>query len=182
MNNEEKNKNNDLEKKENKVKNFFKELLSYVIIIVVVLFVKNYIIAPVQVRGDSMDSTLQSGDVMLLNRLQFKRHGVNRFDIVVVDDHDTYIIKRIIGLPGDIVEIKDNRLIINGEEYDEYYLDEGTTTSDLIVEVPKGHYYILGDNREESLDSRILGPIKEEQIRGISKFTIFPFNRIGIKK
>jgi len=116
MNNEEKNKNNDLEKKENKVKNFFKELLSYVIIIVVVLFVKNYIIAPVQVRGDSMDSTLQSGDVMLLNRLQFKRHGVNRFDIVVVDDHDTYIIKRIIGLPWDIVEIKYNLLIINWEE------------------------------------------------------------------
>ena len=182
MENHEKNKKNIEEKEESKLKKFFRELVPYIIIIIVVLFVKNYIIAPVQVRGDSMDSTLQSGDVMLLNRLQFKRYGVKRFDIVVVDDHDTYIIKRIIGLPGDIVEIKDERLIINGEEYDEYYLDEGTTTSDLIVEVPKGHYYILGDNREESLDSRILGPIKEEQIRGIAKFTIFPFNRFGNKK
>lgn len=182
MENNEKNKKNIEEKEESKLKKFFRELVPYVIIIIVVLFVKNYIIAPVQVRGDSMDSTLQSGDVMLLNRLQFKRYGVKRFDIVVVDDHDTYIIKRIIGLPGDIVEIKDERLIINGEEFDEYYLDEGTHTDDFIVEVPHGYYYILGDNREESLDSRILGPIKEKQIRGIAKITIFPFNRIGIKK
>lgn len=182
MKKEEKNKKNIEEQQESKVKNFFRELIPYVIIIVVVLFVKNYIIAPVQVRGDSMDSTLKSGDVMLLNRLQFKRYGVERFDIVVVNDHDTYIIKRIIGLPGDIVEIKDEHLIINGEEFDEYYLDKGTHTPDLIVEVPKGHYYILGDNREESLDSRIIGPIKENQIRGITEITIFPFNRIGIKK
>lgn len=179
---EEKNKEIIEEQEESKLRRFFKELIPYVIIIVVVLFVKNYIIAPVQVRGDSMDSTLQSGDVMLLNRLQFKRYGVKRFDIVVVDDHDTYIIKRIIGLPGDIVEIKDERLIINGEEFDEYYLDEGTHTDDLIVEVPKGHYYILGDNREESLDSRILGPIEEDKIQGIAKITIFPLNRIGTKK
>lgn len=168
--------------KKSKPKSFFEELIIYVLIFIAVLFVKNYIIAPVQVRGDSMDSTLQSGDVMLLNRLQYKRHGVKRFDIVVVDDHDTYIIKRIIGLPGDIVEIKDERLIINGEEFEEYYLDEETHTDDLIVEVPKGHYYVLGDNREESLDSRVLGPIKENQIRGIAKITIFPFNRIGTKK
>ena len=182
MENIEKNKEIKEEQEESKLKKFFRELIPYVIIIIVVLFVKNYIIAPVQVRGDSMDSTLQSGDVMLLNRLQFKRYGVKRFDIVVVDDHDTYIIKRIIGLPGDIVEIKDERLIINGEEFDEYYLDEGTHTDDLIIEVPQGHYYILGDNREESLDSRMLGPIKEKQIRGIAKITIFPLNRIGIKK
>lgn len=182
MENKEKNKKSVEEQEESKLKNFFRELVPYIIIVVVVLFVKNYIIAPVQVRGDSMDSTLQSGDVMLLNRLQFKRYGVKRFDIVVVDDHDTYIIKRIIGLPGDIVEIKEERLIINGEEYEEFYLDEGTHTNDLIVEVPQGHYYILGDNREESLDSRILGPIKEKQIRGIAKITIFPFNRIGTKK
>lgn len=182
MEKEEKNKKNVEEVKESKIKGFFRELIPYAIIIIVVLFVKNYIIAPVQVRGDSMDSTLQSGDVMLLNRLEFKRHGVKRFDIVVVDDHDTYIIKRIIGLPGDIVEIKDERLIINGEEFDEYYLDEDTHTDDLIVEVPKGHYYVLGDNREESLDSRILGPIKESQIRGIAKITIFPLNRLGTKK
>ena len=182
MENIEKNKKDIEEQKETKLKKFFRELIPYVIIIVVVLFVKNYIIAPVQVRGSSMDSTLQSGDIMLLNRLQFKRYGVKRFDIVVVDDHDTYIIKRIIGLPGDIVEIKDNNLIINGEEYEEYYLDEGTVTPDFIVEVPQDHYYVLGDNREESLDSRMLGPIKENQIRGIAKITIFPFNRIGIKK
>ena len=72
MENIEKNKKNEEEQKESKIRTFFRELIPYVIIIVVVLFVKNFIIAPVQVRGDSMDSTLQSGDVMLLNRLQFK--------------------------------------------------------------------------------------------------------------
>ena len=164
MINEEKNKKDIEEQELSKTKKFFKELIPYLIIVVVVLFVKNYIIAPVQVRGDSMDSTLQSGDIMILNRLQFKRYGAKRFDIVVVDDHDTYIIKRIIGLPGDIVEIKDEQLIINGEIFEEHYLDKGTHTEDLIVEVPQDHYYILGDNREESLDSRIIGCIEEKQI------------------
>lgn len=179
---EEKNKKDVNNEEDSKIKKFFKELLPYVIIIIVVIFVKNYIIAPVQVKGDSMYSTLLDGDIMILNRLQYKRYGVERFDIVVIENRGTYIIKRLIGLPGDTVEIKDNVLYVNDKEYEEYYLDKGTITNDLIVAVPDDSYFVLGDNREESMDSRILGFISEEDIQGIAELTIFPLNRIGNKK
>lgn len=181
--------NEEKEKKENKVLKFFKELIPYVIIIVIVLFVKTYIISPIQVNGVSMNSTLHNGDIMLLNKLQYKRNGVDRFDIVVIKSHGTHIIKRIIGLPGDTIEVADNTLYINNKKYKETYLDKKTVTEDFTLEelleeekVPKGKYFVMGDNREESLDSRMIGFIEEKDIEGIASFTLFPFNRIGNKK
>lgn len=182
MNNE---KNKKEEQNTSKVVTFFKELIPYVLIIIVVLFVKNFIIAPVQVNGESMESTLLHGDVMILNRLKYKRHGAVRFDIVVISTKNSHIIKRVIGLPGDIIEMKDNVLYINGEEVDEYYLDKGTITEDFMVAVPEEHYFVMGDNRGNSNDSRNMsevGFIDEDKIDGIAEFTIFPFNRIGSKK
>lgn len=177
------------EKKENKVLKFFKELIPYVIIIVVVLFVKTYIISPIQVNGVSMTSTLHNGDIMLLNKLQYKRNGVDRFDIVVIKSHGTHIIKRVIGLPGDTIEVADNTLYINNKKYKETYLDKKTVTEDFTLEellgekkVPNGKYFVMGDNRKDSLDSRMIGFIEEKDIEGIASFTIFPFNRIGNKK
>ena len=179
---DEKNKSVENKKEESRLVKVTKEIIPYILILVVVLFVKNYIIAPVQVKGESMESTLLDGDIMILNRLQYKRHGLQRFDIVVIESRGSYIIKRIIGLPFDTVEIKDNVLFINEKEYEEYYLDEGTITDDLIVAVPEDSYFVLGDNREESMDSRLLGFIDESDIEGIAEITIFPFNRIGNKK
>ena len=177
------------EKKGNPILRCLKEIYPYVIIIVVVLFVKTYIIAPIQVNGVSMDSTLHDGDIMLLNKLQYKRYGLKRFDIVVIKSRDTRIIKRIISLPGDSVKVVDNTLYINDEKYEEEYLDEGTITNDFTLEelfdtdkVPEGKYFVMGDNRDDSLDSRILGFIDEEDVEGIASITIFPFNRIGSKK
>ena len=184
---EEKNKKSKPE--ENKIINFIKEIIPYVIIVLVVLFVKNYIIAPVQVNGDSMYSTLHNGDIMILNRLEYKRNGVDRFDIVVINTGKTHIIKRVIGLPGDKIEVNDNVLYINDEKVEEKYLDEGTITSDFslkklfkIDKIPKDYYFVLGDNRDESMDSRIIGLISADDIEGIASFTIFPFNRFGSKE
>lgn len=175
-------------KKGNPFLRFVKELYPYIIIIIVVLFVKTYIIAPIQVNGVSMDSTLKDGDIMLLNKLQYKRHGVERGDIVVIKSRGTHIIKRIIGLPGDSIKVEDNVLYINGKEYKEEYLDKGTVTNNFSLEelfdtdqVPKGTYFVMGDNREDSLDSRILGFIDEDDIEGIASITIFPFDRLGSK-
>ena len=180
---EEKNK-----EKQNKVIKFIKELIPYIIIVLVVLFIKNYIIAPVQVNGSSMYSTLHDGDIMLLNRLEYKRNGVKRFDIVVIKNNNTHIIKRIIGLPGDNVEIKNNALYINGQKQEEPFLDKGTYTADFSISetynvssVPNHSYFVLGDNREESMDSRLIGFIDEDNIEGIASFTIFPFGRFGSK-
>ena len=183
-------KNQELENKknENKILNGIKEVVPYIVIIVIVLFVKNYIIAPIQVNGVSMEGTLHDGDIMILNKLQYKRNGVERFDIVVVTNHNTHIIKRVIGLPGDTIEVSDNTLYINGKKYKESYLDKDTVTEDFTLEellgenkVPKGHYFVLGDNREDSLDSRLIGFISEDDIEGIASLTIFPFDRIGNK-
>lgn len=177
------------EKKGNPILRFLKEIYPYVIIVVVVLFVKTYIIAPIQVNGISMDSTLKDGDIMLLNKLQYKRYGVKRGDIVVIKNRGSHIIKRIIGLPGDNIKVEDNILYINGKEYKEDYLDKGTVTNDFSLEelfdtdkVPEGTYFVMGDNRDDSLDSRILGFIEEDDIEGIASITIFPFNRLGSKK
>lgn len=176
-------------KKENKVLKFIKELFPYIAIIIIVLFVKNYIVAPIQVNGISMEGTLHDGDIMILNKLQYKRNGVDRFDIVVIKTDNSHIIKRVIGLPGDTVEIIDNKLYVNGKLYKESYLDKGTVTEDFNLrelldenKVPKNSYFVLGDNRDDSLDSRILGFINEDDIEGIASLTIFPFDRIGNKK
>ena len=179
-----------IEEKESKLYKIFKEIIPYIVIVIIVLFVKSYIISPIQVNGESMDSTLKHGDIMILNKLKYKRYGVERFDIVVINTHNTHIIKRIIGLPGDHIEVIDNKLYINGKLYKEKYLDKGTITDDFTLEevlgnskVPKNHYFVLGDNREVSKDSRVydVGFVHEDNIEGIAEITIFPLNRIGSK-
>ena len=166
-----------------KIKKIIKEYGGYVLIIIVILLIKTYIIAPIIVSGDSMDSTLLDGDMMLLNKLIYKTNDIERFDIIIIDYNDNYIIKRVIGLPGDKIKCVDNTLYINDKIYVENYLDEGTETNDFeIDEIKEGYYFVLGDNREVSLDSRRIGPIKKENIEGKAILTIFPFNRWGKKK
>lgn len=166
-----------------KFKKIVKEYISYVLIIILVLLIKTYITSPILVSGDSMDSTLLDGDMMLLNKLAYRTSDIERFDIVVVKYNDSYIIKRVIGLPGDKVKCIDNTLYINDKVYVEKYLDQGTKTSDFEIEkIDDGYYFVLGDNREVSLDSRKIGLIKEENIEGKATITIFPFNRWGTKE
>ena len=166
-----------------KLKKIIKEYGPYLLIIVIVLLLKTYIISPILVSGDSMDSTLKDGDMMLLNKLAYKTNDIERFDIVVVEHNNSYIIKRIIGLPGDTVKCIDNKLYINDKVYTEEYLDKDTKTSDFEIEtIKEGYYFVLGDNREVSLDSRRIGLIEEKEIQGKATFTIFPFNRWGTKK
>lgn len=164
-------------------KKIVKEYGGYVLVIIIILLIKNFLVSPILVSGDSMDSTLLDGDMMLLNKLVYRTSDIERFDIVVVDHGDSFIIKRVIGLPGDKVKCINNTLYINDKIYVEEYLDEGTITTDFeIEEIPKGYYFVLGDNREVSLDSRRIGLIKEENIEGKATFTIFPFNRWGTKE
>ena len=166
-----------------KFKKLFKEYIGYVIIIAIVLLVKEYIASPIIVSGDSMHSTLHDGDVMILDKTAYYNDKIKRFDIVVIENNDRYIIKRVIGLPGDTVKYIDNTLYINDKIYLEEFLDKDTLTGYIDVEeIPEGFYYVLGDNREISLDSRKLGLIEEKNIKGKATVTIFPFDRLGSKK
>ena len=161
---------------------YIKEILSYVLIIVFVLLFKFFIISPIRVDGDSMNPTLKNGDIMLLNEIGYNINGVKRFDIVVINTDKDVIIKRVIGLPGERVDYKDNKLYINGEEVDEPFTHEVTHNFDFEVMgsevIPDDCYFVVGDNRSNSSDSRIIGFIKESQIRGkVIKQVLFPFSR-----
>lgn len=175
-------------KEENQKFQWVRELIPYVLILLVVIFIKSYVVAPVVVKGESMTNTLQEKDVMLLNKLSYKLHDIKRFDIVVISKEDTYLIKRIIGLPGDTILIQDNQLYINDEKVEEPYLTKGTITADFSLfqieesgRIPNDCYFVLGDHREVSKDSRSFGLVKKEEIVGKATFTVFPFSRFGTK-
>ncbi len=165
----------------NKISNMIKEFAPFIAIIVIVLLIKQFIVTPVQVNGASMDPTLANGDIMILNKISYKIHGINRFDIVVIRANDTLLIKRIIGLPNETVKVEDNKLYINGEEIEQDFLSEDELTNNFETTVKEDCYFVLGDNRNLSLDSRSLGCFKYEDILGTTSLTIFPFNRIGNK-
>lgn len=162
---------------------YLKEVLSYVLIIIVVLLIKKYIFSPIKVNGDSMFPTLHDNDIMILNEIGYHINGVKRFDIVVVDTNNDKIIKRIIGLPGETVTYKDNKLYINGEYIEENFEHDITHNFELskIEEeiIPEDYYFVVGDNRGKSLDSRTIGLIHKDQILGKTNFIVFPFSRFG---
>ena len=153
-----------------------RSLVPYIIIIVVVAFIRTFIITPVKVNGNSMYPTLEGNEIMLLNKLA----DIDRFDIVVVklDGEDSNLIKRIIGLPGETVEISENQIYIDGESLDDPY-GYGITYNIDPVTLGEDEYFILGDNRIISLDSRSFGKIHRSEIKGTTNFIMYPFNKIG---
>lgn len=165
------------------MKDKVKVLLPYIIIILVVLFIKAFIVTPIKVNGESMYPTLEEGDIMILNKTAYYFNKPKRFDIVVVDMPDEYLIKRVIGLPGEHIEYKDNTLYVDGKKAVENF--KHGVTDDFNIEelnsttVPENSYLVMGDNRGNSLDSRELGFIREDQLLGKTSLIILPFNRIG---
>ena len=163
---------------------FIKEYSSYVLCIVGVLFFKDFFFAPVLVDGDSMYSTLHSSDVMILNKISKRIDGFKRFDIVVVEENNKYLIKRIIGLPGETVEYIDNKLYIDGKYVEEKFLKDDVITNDYKLEfkIPENFYFVMGDNRPVSFDSRRMGCFSIDRIKGKANLTVFPFSRFGNKE
>ena len=153
-----------------------KEILPYVLIIIAVILIRTFIITPVRVDGASMDQTLEDGQILLLYKLANVDYG----DIVVLDEkkEGEIIIKRIIGMPGDTVSIRDNTIYVNGEEVEEDYA-YGETSDYEEITLDDDEYFILGDNRPISKDSRYFGPVKEDEIIGKVIFRLWPFNKFG---
>ncbi len=162
----------------NQLLKLLKELLPYIIIIIVVIIIRTFIFTPVVVNGPSMMNTLHNGDVMILDKIGMKLGDIKRFDIVVIQTGKTKIIKRVIGMPGETISYHDNKLYINGKEVSDNHSNEITYDFEE-VKIPDGEYYVLGDNRTDSVDSRILGTIPKNEILGHATFIIYPFNRFG---
>lgn len=153
-----------------------KEIVPYVVIVVVVVLIRTFIVTPVRVDGGSMNKTLENGDILLL----WKLGSIKREDIIVLDEvmDDEVIIKRVIGLPGETVEIKKGKIYINGEVYEDSYA-YGETSDCEEITLGSDEYFILGDNRLISKDSRYFGSIKEKDIKGKIIFRLFPLTKMG---
>lgn len=171
-----------------------KEWGPYLIIIIVVILIRSYIVTPVIVRGDSMYDTLEDGEVLFLSKINYRLHEIERFDIVVIRDLDgDLIIKRVIGLPEDDIEYKDDVLYINEVASEQRFTDDETEDFtlkeickihdvDCDGKIPDDMYLVLGDNRDVSADSRVKGLIRREQILGEAVFRVWPLNRMEIIK
>ena len=153
-----------------------KELIPYVIIVVLIILLRIFVITPVRVDGASMRDTLEDGDILIL----YKLARIDRFDIVVLDEavDDEIIIKRIIGMPGETVEIRNGEIYINGEVIEDEYAYGETSDYDEVT-LGDDEYFILGDNRLISKDSRYFGPVKEDELMGEVILRIWPFSGFG---
>lgn len=160
-----------------KITKWLKENIVFLIILTAIIITRIFFFSPIRVNGMSMHPTLQDKEFMILNKISLKQ-GINRFDIVVVQENNKYIIKRVIGLPGESVMYKDNKLYINGKVIEDNYSKTTTNDFDNVV-LGENEYFVMGDNRAVSSDSRIIGPVNIKNIKGKTNLIIFPFNKMG---
>lgn len=157
-----------------------KELFPYIIIVLMVVLIRTFIVTPIQVDGISMEPTLSDNQILLLKKYE---KNYKRFDIVVVKLPEEKLIKRVIGLPGDTIEYKDNKLYVNGKYVKEPFQHGKTEDFEYELDgkkkIPEGYYFVMGDNREHSVDSRIIGPVSKNKIVGKTNFSLFPFQKFG---
>ncbi|MBS4195061.1 signal peptidase I [Lederbergia citri] len=165
---------------------------AFLIAILLAVVVRHFIFSPATVKGESMMPTLHDRDRMIVDKVNYSLLEPKRFDIIVfrASPSENYV-KRVIGLPGDTIEYKDDILYINGKAYEEPYLDEykkqnmpgipltySFSLKDTPIgrdTVPKGHLFVMGDNRGHSTDSRHIGAIPIEDVLGTAKIIFWPF-------
>lgn len=166
-----------------KTKELIKKIYPYIIVVIVVVLIRSFIVTPAVVDGQSMEDTLYNNNVVILNKLDYKLNDIKRFDVVVLKYNGEKLIKRVIGLPGEHVEYKDGNLYIDGFLTEDSYGKTGTDDFKLetlgYLNIPGDMYFVVGDNRNNSADSRILGLIKKEDILGSVSYRIFPLTKIG---
>lgn len=166
------------------IKEFIKDSAKVIIAIAVILFLMLYVISVTQVVGNSMYPTLQNGEILVINKFKYRFQEVKREEIISLKYADTkYLIKRVIGLPGEKLKIEDNVLYINDEVYKEEYISDILEYPDFDLKdlgydtIPENMYLVLGDNRPDSLDSREIGLIKKEDIIGKISIRFWPINK-----
>lgn len=173
---------------------FILELIKIVIIsLAIIIPIRAYVAQPFYVEGASMEPNFYDNEYLIVNEFSYHFSDPQRGEVIIFrppNNYKVYYIKRIIGLPGETVEIKNNQIIIyNSENPDGFILDESkylaAKTYNLVDDkiyspLASDEYFILGDNRSNSLDSRKIGPIQRSQIKGQVFLRAFPFNRFTI--
>ncbi|MGL4344127.1 MAG: signal peptidase I [Cellulosilyticaceae bacterium] len=155
--------------------------------ILVVMLMTEFVIAHNMVPTGSMIPTIQIGDHLVTNKLPYYYRDPKRGEVVVFTQENERLVKRVIAIPGDEIDIRDNKVWLNGEELDEseyIYIWESTwqvagAGVKYPFTIPEGYYFVMGDNRPESLDSRYFGPIHRKQIIAKASLRIYPLSKIG---
>jgi signal peptidase I len=171
--------------KENMKKEIWSWTKSLLLAVALAFICREFLFAPVLVEGKSMQPTFEDQNRLIIS----KTSEIGRFDKVVFHSPEPGkdYIKRVIGLPGDTVEMKQDTLYINGKKYDEPYLAESKQnlpegellTEDFQAIVPEDAYFVMGDNRRQSRDSREIGAVSEKEMIGEVKLRFFPLNVTG---
>ena len=198
-------------KKEKKKKSVKREILEWILTLVVAVLIalpiRAFVFELVRVDGGSMDNTLANGEIMFVTKYDYASTWLclpwqdaetqeqakrittggepERFDVVICrypGRGGTNFVKRIVGLPGDTVELRNGYLYVNGEMYEEPYIDDAYRSGWLNTfgpyTVPESEYFVMGDHRNNSNDSRSQGPITRDMIIGHVRTVLFPFNKI----
>ena len=181
-------------KREEEERDILGELGGWLVYILLIIGLTYLIITFVgqrtMVSGSSMETTLQDGDNLIVDKISYRFRDPKRYDIIVFPykyEEDTYYIKRIIGLPGDTVQVIDGYVYINGKKLDEHYGAEVMEDPGIAAEPIKlgdDEYFVLGDNRNHSSDSRVasVGVLTRDMLIGRAWVRIYPFNKIGVIK
>ena len=180
-----------MEEESRELKPLWKEILDWVVYILVILGLTYLIVTFVgqrtRVSGHSMENTLHDGDNLIVDKMSYRFKDPKRYDIIVFPyqyQPDTWYIKRIIGLPGETVQVIEGYVYINGKKLDEHFGKEVMENPGIAAEplkLGKDEYFVLGDNRNHSADSRVpeVGPIKRKNLLGRAWVRIWPFKDFG---
>lgn len=164
------------------------DILEVVVLAVgIFLIVYLLILRPHKIKGQSMHPNFPDGEYLLTEKVSYYRHDPQRGDVIVFKPpiSEDEFIKRIIGLPGDTIMVSNGKVFVNGKELIEDYIKVETSAGNFLSEgqeyiVPSGNYFVMGDNRPHSSDSRSWGPITKKVITGKAWVIYFPFNLAGL--
>lgn len=164
-----------------KISKEIKELLPTILIAGIISITLNNFVGLTTVQGSSMEPTLHTGDKLVIDKISKITHKIDRGDIIVFNStpensgkDKVYYIKRVIGIGGDEIKIINGDVFVNGEKIDESYADKENSPTNLTMTVPQNSYFVLGDNRDNSNDSRYFGTILHNQVSGKILFQFLP--------